>query len=144
MTILLDTNIIMDALQERQPFDAEAKEILLRSQNGDFSCCFTANAVADIFYLYSKARGMKPARSVLEFLLATYKVVSVSHEDCINAMSVSIEDFEDALVAYCAKKANVDYIITRDEKFLRDDSPVKTISPKDFLASFSLHGTGTT
>jgi predicted nucleic acid-binding protein len=134
MTILLDTNIIMDALQERQPFDTPAKEILLRAQNGEFSCCFTANAAADIFYLYSKARGIKAARSALDFLLATYKVISVTHEDCINAMLLSIEDFEDALVISCAEKADVNYIITRDEKFLVCDSQVKTISPKDFLA----------
>ena len=133
MTVLLDTNIIMDALQERQPFDAEAKEILLRAQNGEFTCCFTANAATDIFYLYSKARDLKSARQVLDFLLATYKVVSVTHEDCINAMSIPIEDFEDALVSVCAQKAGADYIISRDDKYLRDNSPVKVIAPKDYL-----------
>ena len=34
MIVLLDTNIIMDALQERSPFDIPAKEILLQGQNG--------------------------------------------------------------------------------------------------------------
>ena len=42
--MLTDTNIIMDALQERQPFDIEAKEILKRFQgNNEFACLFTAN-----------------------------------------------------------------------------------------------------
>jgi len=136
MKILLDTNVIMDALQERQPFDAEAKEILLRAQNGEFSCCFTANAATDIFYLYSQARDMKSARQALNFLLATYRVVSVTHEDCISAMSIPIDDFEDALVSVCAKKAEMDYIISRDEKYLRDDSPVKVIEPGEFLRPF--------
>ena len=36
MNILIDTNVLMDALQERRPFDAEAKEILIRAQNGEF------------------------------------------------------------------------------------------------------------
>jgi len=133
MTVLLDTNVIMDALQERQPFDVEAKEILLRAQNVEFTCYFTANAVTDIFYLYSKARDLKSARQALNFLLATYKVVSVSHEDCVNAMSIPIEDFEDALVSACAKKVGADYIISRDDKYLRDHSPVKVVEPKDFL-----------
>ena len=133
MTILLDTNIIMDALQDRQPFHVEAKEILLRAQNDEFACYFTANAATDIFYLYSKARDLKSARQVLGFLLATYKVVSVSHEDCINAMSIPIEDFEDALVSACAKKVGADYIISRDDMYLRDNSPVKVVEPKDFL-----------
>ena len=133
MTILLDTNVIMDALQERRPFDVEAKEILLRAQNGEYTCYFTANAATDVFYLYSKARDVKSARQVMNFLLATYKIVSVTHEDCVNAMSIPIEDFEDALVSACAKKAKADYIISRDEKFLRDNSPIKVIEPKDFL-----------
>jgi len=133
VTILLDTNIIMDALQERQPFDIDAKEILLRAQNAEFACYFTANAVTDIFYLYTKARDLKSARQVLGFLLATYKIVSVTHEDCINAMDIPIDDFEDALVSSCAKKIKADYIISRDEKFLSGNSPVKVIDTKDFL-----------
>jgi predicted nucleic acid-binding protein len=135
MTVLLDTNIIMDALQERQPFDVEAREILLRAQNGEFTCYFTANAATDIFYLYSKARSIKQARLVLNFLLTTYKIVSVTHEDCINAMSIPIDDFEDALVSVCAKKSGADYIISRDDKFLQENSPVKVIEPKVFLVN---------
>ena len=133
MTVILDTNVIMDALQERQPFDVEAKEILLRAQNAEFTCYFTANAATDIFYIYNKARDLKSARKVLDFLLATYKIVSVTHEDCVNAMAIPIADFEDALVSACAKKVEADYIISRDEKFLKDDSPVKVIAPKEFL-----------
>jgi len=57
MTVLLDTNVIMDALQERQPFDAEAKEILLRAQNGEFTCYFTANA-ATIFSFCTAKHGI--------------------------------------------------------------------------------------
>ncbi|MCL1829607.1 MAG: PIN domain-containing protein [Oscillospiraceae bacterium] len=133
MTVLLDTNIILDALQERRPFDAEAKQILLRAQNAEFTCCFTANAAADIFYLYSKARDLKSAKRVLIFLLATYKIVSVTHEDCLNAVSLPAEDFEDALVSVCAKKIEADCIISRDEEFLKSNSPVKVIEPKDFL-----------
>ena len=137
MIVLLDTNIIMDALQERQPFDVEAKEIMKRAQDGEITCMFTANAAADIFYLYSRARDLKSARAALNFLLTHYGVVSVTHEDCINALSLSIDDFEDALVAVCAKKADADYIVTRDEKFLRETSPVKTITPKNFVNLFT-------
>jgi len=133
MIILLDTNIIMDAFQERSPFDVPAKEILMRGQNGEFTCLFTANAAADIFYLYSKARDMKSANAALDFLLKTYGVVSVAHEDCTATLALPIEDFEDALVAVCAKKANADYIITRDERFLAEDSHVKAVSPFEFL-----------
>jgi predicted nucleic acid-binding protein len=133
MTVLLDTNIIMDALQERRPFDAAAKEILRRSQNGEFTCLFTANAATDIFFLYNKARDLQSARAALSYLLTHYGVVSVTQEDCIAAMSVGIDDFEDALVTVCAAKAKVDCIVTRDEKFLQSNSSVPLIDPEVFL-----------
>ena len=91
----------------------------------------------DIFYIYTKVRDIKSARQVLNFLLATYKIVSVTHGDCVGAMSILIEDFEDALVSACASKAEADYIISRDDKFLRGNSPVKVIESKDFLKKFN-------
>ena len=136
MKILLDTNIIMDALQERQPFDTAAKEIFSRSQSGDIKCSFTANAATDIFYIYSKARNMNSARNVLNYLLANYEVITVTHEDCINAMSFPMEDFEDALVVVCGMKAGMDYIVTRDEEFLQAESPIPLISPDKILGKF--------
>ena len=133
MTILLDTNIIMDALQERQPFDASAKELLLRAQNGEFKCCFTANAATDIFYLYSRARDISAARSALGFLFSHYDIVAVTYDDCVNALSLPIDDFEDALVVACAERADVDYIVTRDDDFLRMPSNIALIRPDEFL-----------
>jgi len=137
MIILLDTNIVMDALQERHPFDVEAKDILIHAQKVEFSCYITANTITDIFYLYSKVRNLQSARQVLKLLLTNYKIISVTHEDCINALSIPIEDYEDALMVTCANKVNVDYIISRDSKFTHDDLPVKVIEPKDFLRIIS-------
>ena len=133
MTVLLDTNIIMDALQERQPFDISAKEILRRGQDGALTCLFTANAAADIFYLYSRARDVPSAKAALEFLLRQYGVVSVTGEDCTKALSFPIDDFEDALVLACGEKAGIDYIVTRDEDFLQSVSSIKIITPSKLL-----------
>ncbi len=135
MTILLDTSVILDALMERTPFDVEAKEILLRAQNSELKCLFTANAATDIYYLYSKARDMKSANAALNFLLTHYGVVSVTNDDCVSALALPIDDFEDALVAACAEKAGVDYIVTRDEGFIKRTPTIKAITPKAYLYS---------
>jgi predicted nucleic acid-binding protein len=123
----------MDVLQERQPFVDNALQILELGREGEIECLFTANAATDIFYLYSKARDVQAARTALSFLLAHFGVVSVTQEDCVAALSIGIEDFEDALVAVCAKKAGADYIVTRDEGFLREKSDVPLISPAGLL-----------
>ena len=134
MTVLLDTNIIMDALQERHPFDTAAKQIMLLGQSGKINCCFTANAVTDIFFLYSKARSRKEANTALSFLLNTYKVVKITQEDCLKALALPNEDLEDSLVEVCAKNINADYIISRDEKFKAVATEVKVIKPDDFIS----------
>ena len=134
MTVLLDTNIIMDVLQERQPFDIAAKEIMLLGQNGKIKCFFTANAATDIFFLYSKARGRKTAKYALAFLLGTYGVVTVTKEDCLKALDLQNDDFEDVLVEICAKNVNADYIISRDDKFADIATEVKVIKPDELLA----------
>ena len=134
MRAVLDTNVIMDALQERTPFDADAKEILRRAQNQEFVCLFTANAATDIFYLYSRARDVQSAKAALEFLLDCYEVLPVTHVDCKAALSLPIEDFEDALVVACAGRAKADYIVTRDKEFLQVASPVELVSPVDFIS----------
>jgi predicted nucleic acid-binding protein len=132
--VLLDTNVIMDALQERQPFDADAKEILRMAQRGAITALFTANAATDIFFLCSRARDVKSARSALEFLLNQYAVVDITHSDCLAALRLPNDDFEDALVSVCAAKVQADCIVTRDEAFLKAASPVKTVSPAELLS----------
>ncbi len=138
MKVLLDTNIIMDALQERQPFDTDAKEILRRAQNGDITAVFTANAATDIFFLYSRARDIKSARIALTFLLNRFGVVDVTHDNCIDALKLSNEDFEDALVSVCALGAQADCIVSRDEGFLQADSPVRVITPETLLSELAI------
>lgn len=134
MTVLLDTNIIMDALQERQPFDITAKKILLLGQSGKIDCCFTANAATDIFFLYSKARNRSEANAALGFLLNTYKVVPITQEDCLKALELPNEDFEDSLIEVCAKNVHADYIISRDEEFARIASKVKVIKSDELIS----------
>lgn len=136
MRVLLDTNIIMDALQERQPFDIAAKKILLLGQTGKIDCHFTANAATDIFFLYSKARSKKEANTALEFLLNTYNVVPINREDWLKALTLPNEDFEDSLVEVCAKNVKADYIISRDEMFAKIATEVKIIKPDEFISMF--------
>ena len=130
MKVLLDTNIILDAFGERQPYDADAKEILLRIQNNRFKGYITANAVADIFYLYSKAKSNYEARTVLSFLFKKLHIISITHEDCVDAMSIPISDFEDSLFVACSIKESIDYVITRDKE-LPDTSAISNVMSPD-------------
>ena len=71
---------------------------------------------------------------MIRYLLVTYNIIGVDRLDCQRALDLQINDFEDAIAAVCAKKANADYIITNDKEFLAEqDLDVPAISPGDFL-----------
>jgi len=66
-------------------------------------------------------------------LLHVFTVVDINARDCERALESPVADYKDALVIGCASKINADYIITRDEDFLRVQSPVAIIAPNGFL-----------
>ena len=74
------------------------------------------------------------ARDILHKLLKIVGVLNVGHRDCLKALELPMKDYEDALLAVCAKRVNADYIVTREMEHFRN-SPVSPISPDDFLQS---------
>ena len=55
MNVLIDTCIIIDALQSREPFNKDAEAVFLSVANRRCVGFLTANSVTDIYYLMHKA-----------------------------------------------------------------------------------------
>ena len=68
----------------------------------------------------------------MEKLLQLVGIADALGEDVYAAIASNIVDFEDALVASIAERCQMAYIITRNAKDYAE-SPVKAISPEDFL-----------
>lgn len=134
---LIDTNVVLDALASREPFRADAEKIFMLAAKEQFQGFVTANSITDIYYLVRKNVPEIAAREALRNLLQLFTVVDISGEDCDIAMDSPVNDYEDALVAVCAAKAGVDYIITRDEDFLKARADVPVVTPTAFLERFT-------
>jgi predicted nucleic acid-binding protein len=48
-----------------------------------------------------------------------------------------MSDFEDAIVAVCAKKINADFIVSRDDDFMKAGTEIRVISPNQLLQEIS-------
>ena len=57
MRILIDTNVILDILQKREPFFADSYRALRKAIESDAECLLSASAATDIFYMLRKALG---------------------------------------------------------------------------------------
>ena len=135
MKILLDTNIILDAITAREPFSVAAPELFLLAAQEQIEASITASSVTDIYYLARKSLSDDEAREAIRKLFQIFTVINVGRADCEAALDLPMDDYEDAIVAVCAKKAEAKYIVTRDERFLSAKTTPPTISPADFIQS---------
>jgi predicted nucleic acid-binding protein len=62
MTVLLDTNVVLDILLNRRPWYNEAALIFGLSEKKLITCFISASSITDIFYLAQKEHGIRPAQ----------------------------------------------------------------------------------
>jgi predicted nucleic acid-binding protein len=133
MTVLIDTNVILDYVLKREPFAADALACLDRLIISKAKVWLTASTITDIYYVTRRAlHDPEKAKEVVAKLLNAFQIAGVDKADCLKALDNGISDYEDALVTVCAKKAKADYIITRNIKDF-EKSAVKAITPRGFL-----------
>jgi len=134
MKILLDTNIILDFLLDRDPFFENALKLMKIIDEGKIQAYITANSITDIVYVARKKFSLDEIRRVVLDLLEKINVTGVSREDILLAFDLGFSDFEDALQSACSEKEQVDYIITRNKRDF-SHSKIPAVDITDFLVA---------
>lgn len=133
MKALLDTCIIIDALQNRIPFCESAQKILISCAENRFTGFITAKSLSDIYYITHRyTHDNSESRKVIEKLCKLFKVLDTTSKDCAEALYSQTADFEDAIMIQSAINNGMDCIITRNVKDYTK-SPVAVLTPDDFL-----------
>lgn len=137
MKILLDTNIILDVLQQKEPWCNAGKEIFLSVAVKQYEGFITAKQAADIhFFARRQFRGEdhadEKARRILSGLFALFGIIDTLGEDCKSALTFPNNDYEDAILIASAERTHMDCIITRNPVHYKS-SPVRILQPEEFL-----------
>jgi predicted nucleic acid-binding protein len=133
MKVMIDTCVVIDALQNRQPFSRDAQKILLLLAVDRFQGCITAKAMTDIFYIFHRfCHDSEAARQTLQKVIQFYDVVDSSARESREGVLSPITDYEDAVLEATAFEEKMDFIVTRNVKDF-SQSRVKAILPSDFL-----------
>ena len=140
MRALIDTCIIIDALQSRIPFKDHAQEIFLLAANRQFEGFMTAKASTDIYYLTHKyLHNDKETRKVLSGLYMLFDLLDTAGIDCRKAISSEMTDFEDAVMVETALRCGMDCIVTMNVKdYVK--SMIEVYQPAEFLGLFIREG----
>ena len=136
MRVLLDTNVIIDVLQKRKPWFAAGQKIFYAIANKQIDGCITTKQAADIhFFSRKQFVGQEnvdaKARQVITKLYALFDLIDTLAMDCMNAIAIDNNDYENAILIACAARVKLDAIITRNPDHFKL-SPVSVFSPEKF------------
>lgn len=133
MKILIDTNVVIDALTSREPWRESAEKIFLMAANHIIDMYITASSATDIYYLIRKyLHSTEKAKQVMGKLYSLTGILEVTGTDCMEALTSPVNDYEDAVVEKVASRKSMDYIVTRNIKDYQEGH-TKVVLPDDFI-----------
>lgn len=137
MTILVDTNVILDVLLERGIYANHARMILTKCAEREINGYLAAHSMPNLFYILRKSYSLTERRQFLKNLCAIFHISALNESKIKSAIeNENFLDFEDCLQEECAVEAMADYIVTRNPKDY-GESRVKAIEPAEFISLFS-------
>ena len=134
MKVLVDTNVILDVLLDRQPFSEDATRILALVEESKIEGFLCATTVTTVDYLLGRALTAMKARSALRRLLDIFEVAPVNRPVLEQALRSEISDFEDAVLEQSGRLVAVDAIVTRNIKDF-GKSTVTVLDPVELLSA---------
>jgi predicted nucleic acid-binding protein len=132
MTALLDTNVVLDILLERQPWYTEAALIFGLSEKKLITCFVSASSITDIFYLTQKEHGKQTAHDSIKRLLQVFNPASVTGINIHQALELEWNDFEDSLQFIVGESLSANFIVTRNVKDFTS-STIAVVTPAQFI-----------
>lgn len=133
MVILIDTNIIIDALADREPYATDAKQIMEKCATREITGVLAAHSIPNLFYILRKEFSQEERRYLLKNLCKIFQVSELNEKKIIAALENEMfSDFEDGLQEECAVASMADYLVTRNPSDFKH-SRIKVILPNEFL-----------
>lgn len=131
--ILIDTDVILDLLFDRKPFESEASEILALCETKQIEGYVTAIMISNIYYLLKKTAKHHVVIESIKKLLTILNIALTDKETIKKALYSNFKDFEDSLQNYSAENtSNIKIIVTRNIKDYKHSS-LSVMTPKEFL-----------
>lgn len=135
MRLFLDTNILLDIIEEREPFVDDSTAVLVLAEHMGASLFIAWHGLATAYYIIRRRRSEAEAIQEIDRILAWAQVAPVTPSSAARARGLNTPDFEDAMQCVSAENSLADLIVTRNIKDF-GLSPVPAISPKDFLSQY--------
>lgn len=108
LRVLVDSNIVLDALLQREPWYTAARPFWHARDEGQILAHLPASAVTDIFYIGRRHAGLTLARQAVERCVREFALLSVDRAVLEAALALAGPDIEDNVQIVCAHRAGLD------------------------------------
>ena len=132
MRVLIDTNVLLDVLCEREGFAEAALHIFRLCEVSRLDGVVSALSIPNIVYIMRKELNAERNAAIIERLSLIFSIADLTAADLTQASKLSFHDFEDALQAVCAKRVKAERIITRNTRDFKA-SPIPAMTPTEFI-----------
>lgn len=131
----LDSDVLLDWLCDRQPWNVHAETLLSRAIDGNWQVFTSPLALANVFYIHRKHAGSAAALNALKLLTEFIQIATLDGAHVRKALATDHPDFEDQLQIACAAGVpELSAIITRNLSDYSNAS-VPAMSAEQWLAA---------
>ena len=130
--VLFDLNIILDVLQEREPFYEVSAQLLAHAETGKIQGFLAPHSLTTLFYLIQKDQSAAHAKVMITNLLQILKIATVDQSTVEQALNLPYNDFEDAVQMMAAVQCRVDYLVSRNTRDFQP-APLTVLQPGELL-----------
>ena len=133
MKLLIDANILLDVLQNREPHVQASSVVWKLCETEKAKGYVSALTFANLVYIMRKELDPKKIAETLKALSLIFEFADFNVSDLTHAAELEWDDFEDAVQSVTAERVHADYIITRN---VRDfaKSKVVAFTPSELIA----------
>lgn len=136
MKIFLDTNILIDNLDDSRWGAEASKEVVRICGQDENRGLISALSVPNVLYVFRRIMRAREEKSfIVRSLCNAFDVVSLERGDLIMATGEDFADYEDGLQCLAAEKMGVDCIVTNDKRGF-SGAKVKVLTPREFLIAY--------
>ncbi|MCP5045786.1 MAG: PIN domain-containing protein [bacterium] len=135
MKALIDTNVLLDVLTEREPFYEHSAVIWSLVEKNLIKGYISAISVNNIYYITKKLKGRSGAEQIVDKIIKDFKVISLTYEILKLSRTINNKDFEDTIQYFSALQNGCEYIITRNKKDF-PQKKIRVIEPVEFIGKY--------
>lgn len=132
--VFVDTDVCLDLLSGRKPFNRAAEVLFSLADTGKLSIYVSSLSFNNIDYVLRSQFSTMHSRQIIATFKTLVHVLAVDSKTIDLAIASSFNDFEDAIQYYCAVEHNITTLITRNGKDYKK-ATINILTPESFLAN---------